>query len=174
MKSLKDKALSDLEAASLASIKRRGHATAYEVATEFAMSPADYWSGSAGAVYPLVARLLKRGLINAQPGGTGKRSSTLYALTELGDKMLLEWLLDAKRASGMGFDPLRTRLANLDLMPEDQRALFLAEVEACTQALASPPAFAGNERAQVLHESWLENRLHWLRLIHERLIKASA
>jgi DNA-binding PadR family transcriptional regulator len=53
--------LTDLEGAVLADVATRGTATSYAVAQTFSQSPSEYWSGSAGAVYPLVKRLTATG-----------------------------------------------------------------------------------------------------------------
>ncbi len=99
--------LTDLEGAALAEIASRSKATSYAIAQAFSHSPSEYWSGSAGAVYPLVKRLAERGLLEPSPATTGMRARIDYRITPQGHSALEDWLLDARRASGMGFDPLR-------------------------------------------------------------------
>lgn len=154
--------LTDLEGAVLADVATRGTATSYAVAQTFSQSPSEYWSGSAGAVYPLVKRLTARGLLAASAGAAGKRQRLDYAITPEGRAALEAWLLDAQRAAGMGFDPLRTRLVHLHLVSPDQRKAFLEEVRARTERFAAQPAFPDKPVAQKIHQSWLAARAKWL------------
>ncbi|HRC58297.1 MAG TPA: PadR family transcriptional regulator, partial [Kofleriaceae bacterium] len=129
--------LTDLEGAALAEIHRSGPTTSYAVAKAFANSPSEFWSGSAGAVYPLIERLRSRRLLRATRGKDGARVRTDYSLTASGRAALRAWLLDARRAAGIGFDPLRTRVIHLDQVSARQRAAFLAQVRAHLQQAAA-------------------------------------
>jgi DNA-binding PadR family transcriptional regulator len=160
-----EKPLTDLEGAVLAEIAKRSVATSYVVARAFANSPSEYWSGSAGAVYPLTKRLAARGMLTVMADADGKRARLDYRLTEAGQVALTDWLLDAKRASGMGFDPLRTRLAHLELVDAARRQEFLAEVRELSANFAKtsnpPPGPFGRN----IHESWLKARAQWLAML---------
>lgn len=157
-----EKPLTDLEGAVLAEIARRGVATSYAVSRSFAASPSEFWSGSAGAVYPLIKRLLARGMVTAQADADGKRARLDYRLTDAGKTAMEDWLLDAKRASGMGFDPLRTRLAYMELVDAARRKSFLDDVRTISADFAKtsqpPPARFGEQ----IHKSWLTARSQWL------------
>jgi DNA-binding PadR family transcriptional regulator len=157
--------LTDLEGAALAEIAARGPTTSYAVAQSFERSPSEYWSGSAGAVYPLVKRLAARGLLEASAASAGRRERLDYRITDAGRAALEAWLLDAKRASGMGFDPLRTRLMHLHLVPPERRAAFLEEVRALSRAFAERPAFIGNPVGMKIHASWMTARAKWLAML---------
>lgn len=157
--------LTDLEGAALAEIASRGTATSYAIAQAFERSPSDYWSGSAGAVYPLIKRLAARGLLEASPAAAGRRERLDYRITEAGREALEAWLLDARRAAGMGFDPLRTRLMHLHLVPPEQRTAFLAEVRALSEDFATRPAFPGNPVGMKIHQSWTSARAKWLAML---------
>lgn len=154
--------LTDLEAAALAQVAEKGGATSYAVARAFAQSPAEYWSGSAGAVYPLMERLLKRGWLQANAGAQGKRKRTQYQITDAGRQELEGWLGDVAGAAGMGMDPLRTRLAHLGNLPEAKRREFLNSVRAELVAQSAVPAWPDDQRLQALHASWLANRIAWI------------
>jgi DNA-binding PadR family transcriptional regulator len=157
--------LTDLEGAALAEVARRGTATSFAIANTFAQSPSEYWSGSAGAMYPLVQRLAKKGYLSAQAGATGKRQKLDYSITDLGRTALESWLLDAGRAAGMGFDPLRTRLFYLELVTPKQRQKFLTQVRALGEGEHPAPSFAGNSWAIQIHESWWQARKIWHTLL---------
>lgn len=158
-------ALTDLEGATLAAIAIRGDATGYVIARVFADSPSEFWSGSSGAVYPLIRRLVMRGMLSASAGATGKRKQVNYALTREGQAAMEEWLLDAKRAAGLGFDPLRTRLTYLHVVSPKRRAKFLAAVRAESVAIAAKPAFEDQPIPQMIHASWILARKSWLKML---------
>jgi DNA-binding PadR family transcriptional regulator len=157
--------LTDLEGAALAEIGRRGSATSYVVAQAFAESPSEYWSGSAGSFYPAIKRLAERGYLLANEASTGRRPRVDYSLSDLGRAAMEDWLLDPIRASGMGFDPLRTRLVYLGLVSEKRRRKFLSEVRERTDEFAAKPVFADIPNALSIHKSWLKARTYWLELI---------
>jgi DNA-binding PadR family transcriptional regulator len=157
--------LTDLEGAALAEIASRGAATGYAVAQAFGQSPSEFWSGSAGAVYPAIKRLAARGLLEPSAAAAGKRQRIDYRLTPAGRVALEAWLLDARRAAGMGFDPLRTRLVHLHLVSPDRRRAFLAEVRALSAEFAGRPAFAGLPVPGRVHATWLKARAAWLAML---------
>lgn len=154
--------LTDLEAAALAQIAEKGGATSYSVARAFAQSPAEYWSGSAGAVYPLMERLLKHGWLEASEGALGKRKHTQYQITAAGQAELEKWLGDVARAAGMGMDPLRTRLAHLGNLPQEKRSEFLRSVRAALVAQSELSVWPDDPHLRALHASWLANRIAWI------------
>jgi DNA-binding PadR family transcriptional regulator len=157
--------LTDLEGAALAEIASRGWATSYAVAQSFGRSPSEFWSGSAGAVYPLVKRLAARGLLEANPAAAGKRQRLDYHVTPQGRVALEHWLLDAGRAAGMGFDPLRTRLVHLHLVTPAKRKTFLKEVRTLSEEFAQQQGFVGLPVPQKIHESWIKARTTWLAML---------
>jgi DNA-binding PadR family transcriptional regulator len=157
--------LTDLEGATLAEVASKGTATSYAVAQIFERSPSEFWSGSAGAVYPAMKRMAARGLLQPAAALTGKRHRLDYQLTEAGRAALEDWLLDARRASGMGFDPLRSRLVHLHLVSSAQRRQFLAEVRALSAEFAERPAFADQPVSRQIHASWLKARAAWLAML---------
>jgi DNA-binding PadR family transcriptional regulator len=158
-------ALTDLEGAALAHIASRGSATSYAVAQAFAQSPSEFWSGSAGAVYPLIKRLAARGLLEPTAAATGKRHRIDYRVTAEGQIALEDWLLDAQRAAGLGFDPLRTRLGHLHLVGPERRKKFLREVRELSAASAERHVFAGQPVMIQIHQSWLTARAGWLAVL---------
>jgi DNA-binding PadR family transcriptional regulator len=155
--------LTDLEGAVLAVIARDGATTSYKLAREFASSPSQFWSGSSGAIYPLMARLRRRELVVGKPDATGRRKATSFSITIQGRRELETWLLDVDRAADMGFDPLRTRLIFLHLVPAAERAGFLDEVARRTAELSLRIAADEDLKAREHSVSWLNMRLAWLR-----------
>jgi DNA-binding PadR family transcriptional regulator len=123
--------LTELEGCVLGLVWSRGPCTAYVVLKVFLDSPSPYWSGSAGAVYPLLARLEGRGLVRAQAHSVGRRASRRFVLTPRGQRVLERWLGPPLPAwiLGIPMDPLRTRMGFLGALPAQKRVLFLAEAE---------------------------------------------
>src|SRR5262245_54643433 len=121
--------LTELEGCVLGVVRARGPCTPYAVRREFLASLTPYWSGSAGAIYPLVERLTRRRLLRAvRPTGDGRRG-TLYALTAAGQRALLRWLGPPLSPLTVGAppDPVRTRVGFLGLLSPAARRAFLAE-----------------------------------------------
>lgn len=157
-----DDKLTDLEGAALAEFARMGPTTSYAVAASFRASPSEFWSGSAGAVYPLTKRLFERGLLSGALSAQGRRGRTDYVVTDAGKAALMDWLLDGGRAAGMGFDPLRSRLIYLDMVSASEREALLAQVETWAKALAQQQIWTDRPLAQSVHEAWMRARLNFL------------
>jgi DNA-binding PadR family transcriptional regulator len=123
--------LTELEGSVLGVVWEQGPCTAYVIRKVFVDSPSPYWSGSAGAVYPLLARLERRGLVRSRAHRVGRRASRRFAVTPPGLRQLKRWLGPpfADWILGVPMDPLRTRLSFLAALPAAQRAAFLAEAE---------------------------------------------
>ena len=67
--------LSELEYVVLGVVRQEAPCTPYVIRQVFAHSPSSYWSGSAGAIYPLVRRLERRGLLESTERRRGSRTS---------------------------------------------------------------------------------------------------
>ncbi len=139
MPSAEHRKLTELEGSALAIIARNGACTAYAIKETFRKSPSSFWSGSAGAVYPLVKRLEARGLITSQADENDGRARREFTITTEGEAVLADWLTDVERAANPGYDPLRTRLFFAELMPEGVLDGFLTEVDAKMRANGTPP-----------------------------------
>src|SRR5690242_5502120 len=120
--------LSELEACVLALIWADGPATPYAVRQVFLKSPSPQWSGSAGAIYPLIERLERRELIRSVPHSTGDRQARLFSLAPAGRRALKRWLDPDIPAwvAGVPPDPLRTRIRFLGAVPVEAQREFLA------------------------------------------------
>lgn len=120
--------LSELEGAVLGLIRTDGPLTAYAVRARFLSSRSTHFSGSAGAVYPLLERLGTAGLVRAAARRQGKRASKLYSITDEGKRALRAWLTCFENdLAAVEFDPIRTRVHFLGALPAARRRRFLAE-----------------------------------------------
>ena len=124
--------------------------TAYQVRRAFTDSPSPHWSGSAGAIYPLMARLESAGLLRSEAHATDARPSRLHRLTPAGRRALTRWVRPAAPEAIVGVppDPLRTRITFLGVLPPEAQAAFLREVEdGLRQAVARAPLEMARGRA---------------------------
>jgi DNA-binding PadR family transcriptional regulator len=128
--------LSEIEACVLALISVDGPATPYAIRRVFLDSPNPQWSGSAGTIYPLIERLLRRKLIRSRVCLTGKRRGYQISLTSAGSRALKLWfsLPIPDWVAGVPPDPLRTRVRFLGAISTKQRQAFLENAHQRTQA----------------------------------------
>ena len=123
--------LTELEAAVLGKLSLAGPCTAYVVRREFLDSPSPYWSGSAGAVYPLLARLERASLVRSSARRADRRRSRLLEVTPAGRRRLAAWLEPPlpEWVVGVPMDALRTRLALVAALPPARRRHLFEEAE---------------------------------------------
>jgi DNA-binding PadR family transcriptional regulator len=144
---------SDLECHCLGVIWKRGPMSVYSLRKAFLQCPGQQWSGSAGAMYPLVQRLERQELIAAATIAHGRRKSTEYAITRKGLAVLREWVSPpfSPDVVAMSLDPLRSRMLYLDVIDEPQRrawferaqlALTVAEEQIIAWAAENQDAFS--------------------------------
>lgn len=123
--------MTELECCVLGVVWQQGPMTAYEIAKPFVESQSAYWSGSAGAIYPLVRRLEEKGLLAGEAATWNSRRKRLFTITAEGLRALRAWLAPPfpDAAGAATFDPIRTRLAFLEALPPRQRVKFFADAE---------------------------------------------
>ena len=123
--------LSELEGGVLAIVNSCPGITAHVMRERFRKSRSSHWSGSAGAIYPLMKKLFGRELLAAEETKRGSRTRRTYTITAAGKRELKRWLgppLPTWVAS-ITFDPLRTRMPFLDALSPAKRLTFLREAE---------------------------------------------
>ena len=156
--------LTELEGAILSAVGRGDQITPYRLRQAFLLSPSLEWSGSAGAVYPAMRRLKKAGLLSATAGGD-KRGTEYYRVTPAGQRALLGWASDVRRAASAGIDPFRSRAPQWLLLQPAQRGPILRDLEKavlarCEALRCKMATVEAPERAQ----AWLELELQLARL----------
>jgi DNA-binding PadR family transcriptional regulator len=119
--------ITELEGTVLGLISARQPVTPYQVRTVFLRSPSPHWSGSAGAIYPLMRRLEKAGLLSSLKARTGSRPCRRYRVTAGGRRALRRWIGPPihDMVVGVPADPLRMRVACSSLLPPRDRRAFL-------------------------------------------------
>jgi PadR family transcriptional regulator AphA len=173
--------LTELEGCVLGLFWERGPCTPYAIRKEFLASLSPYWSGSAGAIYPLIERLDRRRLIRAASGAQGPRRSKHYSLTPAGRQALRRWLGPPLTETTLGIppDPLRTRMQFLGALPHPRKMSLLREAEAGLRMHVSRVE-ENCERSRRAGETYewliargaarmLRARLEWIREVIEEL-----
>jgi DNA-binding PadR family transcriptional regulator len=159
--------LTELEGAILGVLVRAPAATAYRVRRLFQESRSAEWSGSAGAVYPAIRRLVAERMIKVHAESDGRGTHT-YELTPAGQSVYERWLCDVARAIGPGVDPFRTRAPLWIGLPAATRRKLAKELKAALeeqreslfeqlQSLDEDDAIGTR-----LHIALLDLRLKWL------------
>ena len=128
--------LSEIEGCVLGLLSVEGPATPYAIRKVFLQSPNPQWSGSAGTIYPLIQRLLRRKLIRSRLCLTGKRRGQRISVTASGSRALKQWLSVPipEWVAGVPPDPLRTRVRFLGAISNTQQQAFLQNAQRRTQA----------------------------------------
>jgi DNA-binding PadR family transcriptional regulator len=167
--------LTELEGTVLGVLWARQPCTPYQVRREFLDSPSPHWSGSAGAIYPLVVRLEAAGLARSEAHSTGSRRSRRYRVTPAGRRALVRWMGPpvGDEVVGVPPDPLRARVALLTLFPPRHRRAYLREIE---RRLGEMIERSRSIEAELLTDSYTEpmsrgaiamqeTRLDWIRAL---------
>lgn len=104
----------------------------YAVMKSFRVSTSTYFSGSAGAIYPLLRRLEALGLIKAERSKAGSRVRRTYTVTPKGRNLLKSWLMESVLDEDIAFtvDLLRVRVLFFKELSKPQRRAFVKEARA--------------------------------------------
>lgn len=123
---------SELESFVLGLIWQLGPCSPYEMRRHMQMSPSTQWSASAGAIYPLVTRLQRRGLLLSKAAKDGKRRRREYSVTPAGLRALRAWVAPPlpPEAVTVSHDPLRSRARFLAVLTPEQRRAWVKAAKA--------------------------------------------
>jgi len=123
------KKLSHLAYITLGVVSEREPCSGYAVMQAFKSSSSTYFSGSAGAIYPLLRRLESSGLIKAEKSQAGTRTRRTYAITAKGKKELAAWLTGPVPDEDVSYivDLLRARALFFEKLEKPQRKAFVKD-----------------------------------------------
>lgn len=165
--------LTELESCTLSVIRSYQPCSAYEVRQVFARSVTPEWSGSTGAIYPVVNRLLKQGLARKRSAAGDRRRRADLTVTQNGERAIFAWVttLEPRHATSTP-DPIRTRSSFLGLLPSNEhRARFISAAEALTAEMAEEVRKQAETERETDKSAYiatlgalfqLEARLRWL------------
>jgi DNA-binding PadR family transcriptional regulator len=171
-------ARSELESFVLGLVWQLGPCSPYDLRTHMARSPSTQWSASAGAIYPLVKRLEKSGLLVSTRARNGKRQRREYRITPAGIRALRKWIgPPLAEAVTVAHDPLRNRARFLALLEPNQRLAWidaarkvLDEVEARVQGWQRELAAPADPFAACMTKSGeidVAGRRQWLQAVRK-------
>lgn len=134
---MRKRSSSELECFVLGLVWQLGPASAYDIRTQMQKSPSTQWSGSAGAIYPLIRRLARRRLITGRREHVGRRGRVRYQIAAAGLRVLRAWVGPPflPFAITVSHDPLRSRARFLAALTPAQRRRWVKAAEAALSAV---------------------------------------
>jgi DNA-binding PadR family transcriptional regulator len=172
------KELTDLEAMIIGCVAKSPGRTRYSVKKVFQRSLSSHWSGSAGAIYPAVDRLVSRGLLRETLSGTSGRPSKSLFATSKGKRQFADWMNDTSVSALTPIDPLRVRINFLGLSDGNDEITWLKSVEDSLKEnlVAVKGAMEGqlnDKYSDMISRGFIataEAQLRWLRSEKSRLL----
>jgi DNA-binding PadR family transcriptional regulator len=158
--------VNEYEGAVLGALARIEPATRYRLVKTFRESPTNSHSPSNGSLYPLVARLISRGMIESRPGS---RRSEQLSLTEDGQRALAGWVAGTGPQHSIADDPLLQRVMSLGDLPTEEQVRWIVSAKALLldkkDELQTNRSTAGGPYAEVVHSTAIaivNTKLEWL------------
>ena len=119
--------LTDNEGAFIALVMRMEPVTPYQLAKRYDACPIYTLNTAKGKLYPLLNRLVERGLLSATPVADDRRGTQLYSCTAVGRKALRNWVKSFRTEDELPPDPLRRKLQALDLLSQEEQLTWVEE-----------------------------------------------
>lgn len=152
----------------------------YAVMKQFQGSSSTYFSGSAGAIYPLLRRLESAGLIREERHRAGTRVRRTYSITEGGADALATWLCAPLPPEDIAFmvDLLRARTLFFEKLPKSKRKAFVKDarshlerrIQSFEQKIADSETFSQIDRVSFQSVVLIDKaRLQWLDIVEQEL-----
>jgi DNA-binding PadR family transcriptional regulator len=132
--------ISELEGVVLGIVQARQPCTAYAVRREIQASASAHWGASAGAIYPLLARLESARWVESLVDVDDRRGRRMIRITASGRRALREWMLNTESAEVAAnvSDAVRSRAFFLgSLSPASRRRFVDASLTALEAFLES-------------------------------------
>ena len=121
--------LSDNEGTVLSLVHRIQPATTYQIWKIYEDSPVSAFNTSKGKIYPLVDRLVARGLMRNERVETDARGTDRLWCTPLGERALQQWVKQIKPTHLLLEDPLRTKVQSFYLLSPDEQVTWIVEAK---------------------------------------------
>jgi DNA-binding PadR family transcriptional regulator len=126
--------------------------TRYQILRFFQNSPAKFQNVSKGSLYPLVTRLLERGMIRST-AGEGPHGAQVYSLTEDGRIALRGWTQRFDSRDMLPLDPLEQRVFSLAELTPAERIAWVAQAK---QLILDKKAELQSHRERLIQYSYGE------------------
>jgi DNA-binding PadR family transcriptional regulator len=169
--------LSDNEGSLLCEIHREQPVTAYQLVRAYARSPVGRFNKSKGQVYPLIRRLIARGLITAASVEGDRRGTEQLTLTSAGEAALHGWAGQILDHHTLLEDPLRTKMLAFDLLDNDEILAWVDRAQAALRAKREELEIYGQSIVgpfqDLIHANALlciDSRLGWLDAARKAMI----
>ncbi len=121
--------LTDHEGTFLSLVLRIQPATAYQVTKIYEESPVSNFNTSKGKIYPLIRRLVERGLLAKRPVPGDGRGAEELLCTAKGEQAVRDWVMQIHPTHILLDDPLRTRVQSFGLLSQDEQIAWIVEVK---------------------------------------------
>lgn len=123
-----DLVVNEPEGTVLGVIARRQPMTRYQLLRAFQRSPLTIQNTSKGSLYPLVRRMLERGMLLCEPGGR-TRDTEVLKLTGRGYKALRLWIQGIGPEHMILRDPIKMRALSVGELDRDARIRWIASAK---------------------------------------------
>ncbi|MDB5692945.1 MAG: hypothetical protein JWO81_2008 [Alphaproteobacteria bacterium] len=128
--------LTDHEGTVLSLVHRIQPTSTYQILRIHEDSPVSNFNTSKGKIYPLIDRLLARGLLRKERVDSDARGTEHLWCTPKGEKTLRKWIREIKPTHLLLEDPLRTKVQSFYLLsPDEQIDWIIAAKDALNQRL---------------------------------------
>jgi DNA-binding PadR family transcriptional regulator len=161
--------LTDNEGGLIALVQRKGPLSAYQMAKEYEASPIYTFNTAKGKLYPLIERLIDRGLLRSDQVLDDRRGTKLYSCTDAGREALRTWVATFREEHELPPDPLRRKLQAVALLGEEEQMAWIEEARTrLSQRLQAVEDYDTDadgpfgRLAQDNARASLRARLHWL------------
>ena len=159
----------EAEGAVLGLLARARPLSRYQILRFFQNSPARFQNVSKGSLYPLVSRLLERGMI-ASEEGQGPHGAPVYSLTDLGRTALRNWTIRLHSRDMLPLDSLEQRVFSLTELAPAERIAWVAQAKELILAKKAEleghrermTSYAYGEIVYRADQERLEAKLSWL------------
>lgn len=118
--------LNDHEGIFLSLVRRLQPTTAYQVAKVYEQSPVTNYKTHKGKIYPIIARLEARGLLEKRQVAGDGRGTEAISCTAAGEEALREWVMRSDPGHLLTDDPLRMKVQTFDVLSNHERLTWIA------------------------------------------------
>jgi DNA-binding PadR family transcriptional regulator len=146
--------------------------TGYAVRKVFLESFSSAYSGSAGAIYPLLSRMLTNEFLSAESVLTGKRKASMHSLTASGEEALVGWLGETPQPEDtVEMDPIRIKLRFLGALPCENRGEVIDQlITQMQRSKATIEEYESNPEVQFADDPFFHEAMRFALHTHDARI----